>query len=264
MYLNEHTLTWVLVCNAFGVLGAVVGFVAFFLAYRSIRRRHAKAMQELHDLSDDIAHDLRTPLARMHAQAELAAMGEVSAQELAAGVAEETTSMLELINTMLDLSQTGARIERSPRTDVDLAAIVRQMTEFYASVAEDKGVAFVLDLPDGEIVRSAHKAKLQQLVGNLLDNAVKFTPSGGTVSVTLQSRNGVKKLAIPPSAVMQDMHGSCVWVVKKDRTVERRYVVRDVTEGDVQFVASGLKVGETVVADGVHKVTKHSIIEPVK
>ena len=87
---------------------------------------------------------------------------------------------------------------------------------------------------------------------------------GGTVSVTLQSRKGVKKISIPPSAVMQDMHGSCVWVVKKDRTVERRYVVRDVTEGDVQFVASGLKVGETVVADGVHKVNKRSVIEPVK
>ena len=203
MYLNEHTLTWVLVCNAFGVLGAAVGFVAFFLAYRSIRRRHAKAMQELHDLSDDIAHDLRTPLARMHAQAELAAMGEVSAQELAAGVAEETTSMLELINTMLDLSQTGARIERSPRTDVDLAAIVRQMTDFYASVAEDKRVAFVLDLPEGEIVRSAHKAKLQQLVANLLDNAVKFTPAGGTVSVTLskEPETGLARLAVSDTGI---------------------------------------------------------------
>ena len=203
MYLSEHTLTWVLVCNAFGVLGACVGFVAFFLAYRSIRRRHAKAMQELHDLSDDIAHDLRTPLARMHAQAELAAMGDVSAAELAAGVAEETSSMLELINTMLDLSQTGARIERSPRTDVDLAAIVRQMTEFYASVAEDKRVAFVLDLPEGEIVRSAHKAKLQQLVGNLLDNAVKFTPAGGTVSVTLskEPETGLARLAVSDTGI---------------------------------------------------------------
>ena len=203
MYLSEHTLTWVLVCNAFGVVGALVGFVALFLAYRSIRRRHAKAMQELHDLSDDIAHDLRTPLARMHAQAELAAMGEVTAQELAAGVAEETTSMLELINTMLDLSQTGARIERSPRMDVDLAAIVRQMTDFYASVAEDKRVAFVLDLPEGEIVRSAHKAKLQQLVGNLLDNAVKFTPSGGTVSVTLtkEPETGLARLAVSDTGI---------------------------------------------------------------
>ena len=192
-----------LVCNAFGVVGALVGFVAFFLAYRSIRRRHAKAMQELHELSDDIAHDPRTPLARMHAQAELAAMGDVSAAELAAGVAEETSSMLELINTMLDLSQTGARIERSPRTDVDLAAIVRQMTEFYASVAEDKRVAFVLDLPEGEIVRSAHKAKLQQLVGNLLDNAVKFTPAGGTVSVTLTKEpdTGLARLAVSDTGI---------------------------------------------------------------
>jgi len=98
----------------------------------------------------------------------------------------------------------------------------------------------------------------------LFPNKNRILKPGGTVSVTLQSRKGVKKLAIPPSAVMQDMHGSCVWVVKKDRTVERRYVVRDVTEGDVQFVASGLKVGETVVADGVHKVNKKSVIEPVK
>ena len=203
MYLSEHTLVWALAFNVVGIVGAAVGFVAFFLAYRSIRRRHAKAMQELHDLSDDIAHDLRTPLTRMRAQAELAAMGDVSAQELAAGVAEETTSMLELINTMLDLSQTGARIERSPRMDVDLASIVRQMTEFYASVAEDKRVAFILDLPEGEIIRSAHKAKLQQLVGNLLDNAVKFTPSGGTVSVTLtkEPETGLARLAVSDTGI---------------------------------------------------------------
>ena len=190
MYLSEHTLVWALAFNVVGIVGAAVGFVAFFLAYRSIRRRHAKAMQELHDLSDDIAHDLRTPL-------------DVSAQELAAGVAEETTSMLELINTMLDLSQTGARIERSPRMDVDLASIVRQMTEFYASVAEDKRVAFILDLPEGEIIRSAHKAKLQQLVGNLLDNAVKFTPSGGTVSVTLtkEPETGLARLAVSDTGI---------------------------------------------------------------
>ncbi len=98
----------------------------------------------------------------------------------------------------------------------------------------------------------------------IFPNKDRILRPGGTVSVTLQSRKGVRKMAVPPSAVMQDMHGSCVWVVKPDRTVERRYIVRDVTEGDVQFVASGLKVGETVVADGVHKVNKRSVIEPVK
>ena len=98
----------------------------------------------------------------------------------------------------------------------------------------------------------------------LFPNKDRILRPGGTVSVTLQSRKGVRKMAVPPSAVMQDMHGSCVWVVKKDRTVERRYIVRNTTENDTQFVSSGLKVGETVLADGVHKVTKRSVIEPVK
>jgi len=98
----------------------------------------------------------------------------------------------------------------------------------------------------------------------IFPNKDRILKPGGTVSVTLHSRKGVRKMAIPPSAVMQDMHGSCVWVVKKDHTVERRYIVRDITEGDVQFVASGLKIGETVVADGVHKVNKRSVIEPAK
>lgn len=98
----------------------------------------------------------------------------------------------------------------------------------------------------------------------LFPNANGILRSGGTVSVTLQSRVGVKKPAVPPTAVLQDMHGSYVWVVKNDRTVERRYVVRDRTDQDVQFIASGLKIGETVVADGVHKVNKSSLIEAVK
>ncbi len=98
----------------------------------------------------------------------------------------------------------------------------------------------------------------------LFPNKSRILKPGGTVSVTLQSRKGVRKPAVPPSAVLQDMHGSYVWVVKEDRTVERRYIVRGNTEGEQQFVVSGLKEGETIVADGVHKVTKRSVIEPVK
>lgn len=185
MYLSKDAIALILAGNLLGIVCAAVALVALYLAYRTICSRHEKAMQELRDLSDDIAHDLRTPLTRMRSQAELAAMGSVPAQELAAGVAEESTAMLELINTMLDLSQTGARIERSPREDVDFAAVVRQMSELYATIAEDKNLTLAVDLPPGEMKLSAHKAKLQQLVGNLLDNAVKFTPSGGKVSVAL-------------------------------------------------------------------------------
>ncbi|MGN0853185.1 MAG: efflux RND transporter periplasmic adaptor subunit [Kiritimatiellia bacterium] len=94
-------------------------------------------------------------------------------------------------------------------------------------------------------------------------NKDRILRPGGTVGVTLRSKTGVRKLAVPPSAVLQDMQGSYVWVVKDDRSVERRYVVRDNTLGDTQFIAKGLKEGERVVADGVHKVVKTSRIRPV-
>lgn len=98
----------------------------------------------------------------------------------------------------------------------------------------------------------------------LFANADRILRPGGTVSVTLKSKSGIRKLAVPPSAVLQDMRGSYVWVVKGDRSVERRYVVRDNTLDSTQFISKGLTEGEIVVTDGVHKVTKTSRITPVK
>ena len=98
----------------------------------------------------------------------------------------------------------------------------------------------------------------------LFPNKDRILKPGGTVSVTLQSRSGVKKPAVPPTAVLQDMHGSYVWVVRADRTVERRYVVRGGTQDELQFIISGLKPGETIVSDGVHKVKKTSLVEAAR
>ncbi len=97
----------------------------------------------------------------------------------------------------------------------------------------------------------------------LFANKDRILKPGGTVGVTLKNKVGVKKPGIPPGSLLQDMHGSYVWVVKQDRSVERRYVVRDDVVGEIQFIASGLKEGEMVVSDGVHKVTRNSIVQSV-
>lgn len=93
--------------------------------------------------------------------------------------------MIEMINTMLEISQTGCRIERTPRTEVDLSETVRRVAELYGPVAEDKAQRVALDLPPEPVVFHGHAGKLQQLVANLLDNAIKFTPEGGHVLVSL-------------------------------------------------------------------------------
>ena len=82
------------------------------------------------------------------------------------------------------------------------------------------------------------------------------------VGVTLRNKDGVKKCAVPPAAVMQDAEGACVWVVGKDGKAEKRRIVRGRLDGDRQFVESGLSVGERIVVDGTHKVSPGDTIAP--
>ena len=158
---------------------------ALVRAFNAMCDANERTMDELRTLSDNIAHDLRTPLTRMRGNAELAATGTLPAEDLPPAIAEETSAMIEMINTMLEISQTGCRIERTPRTEVDLCETVRRVEELYQPVAEDKGQTITLDLPPDAVPFMGHAGKLQQLVANLLDNAIKFTPDGGHISVTL-------------------------------------------------------------------------------
>ncbi len=76
-----------------------------------------------------------------------------------------------------------------------------------------------------------------------------------SVGVTLRNKDGVKKCSVPPTAVMQDSEGACVWVVGKDGAAEKRRIVRGRLDGERQFVESGLSAGERVVSDGTHKLS---------
>ncbi len=84
------------------------------------------------------------------------------------------------------------------------------------------------------------------------------------VGVTLRNKDGVKKCAVPPAAVMQDSEGACVWVVGKDGKAEKRRIVRGRLIDDLQLVESGLSVGERVVADGTHKLAPGDTVEPAR
>ena len=86
---------------------------------------------------------------------------------------EQSSDMLELINTMLEISQTGCKLDRTPREDIDLCAFLRETVELYATVLDDQKLALNLDLPKESVVFSGHRGRLQRLLGNLLDNAIE-------------------------------------------------------------------------------------------
>ena len=155
-------------------------------AFNSMAAENEKTLSDLRALTDDIAHDLRTPLTRIRAAAETAALAE-GEHPLAEDVCEEASSMLEMINTMLDISQTDSRIRRTPREQIEMVAFVGHVIELYSVLAEESSVSLSATMPDAPLYVSAHKGRLQQMLGNLLDNALKFTPKGGRIEVRLAS-----------------------------------------------------------------------------
>ena len=155
-------------------------------AFNSMAAENEKTLSDLRALTDDIAHDLRTPRTRIRAAAETAALAE-GEHPLAEDICEEASSMLEMINTMLDISQTDSRIRRTPREQIEMVAFVGHVIELYSVLAEESSVSLSATMPDAPLYVSAHKGRLQQMLGNLLDNALKFTPKGGRIEVRLAS-----------------------------------------------------------------------------
>lgn len=159
---------------------------ALVRAFNGMCDKNERTLNELRVLTDNMAHDLRTPLTRLSMAAEAALFDDAKRDALPDRVLGEAHGMLEMINTLLDIAQTGARIDRSPRADLDLARLVREVSALYQPLAEQSGLTLRVHAPEGEVAFSGHRAKLQQLVGNLLENAVKYTPRGGRIDVTLQ------------------------------------------------------------------------------
>ena len=156
-------------------------------AFNTMSGEIEKTLTELRVLTENMAHDLRTPLTRLKAAAELHAMGVDTVGNLAENVMEEIDAMLAMINMMLEISQTEYGAARAPTEELDLVPFFGEMLELYSALADDRGISLSAQLPSGPVRFRGHKGRLQQMVGNLLDNAVKFTPGGGHVVVRLTS-----------------------------------------------------------------------------
>ena len=142
---------------------------------------------EIKEMNDNIAHDLRSPIARIRGFAEVTlTTGKSPAdfEAMAASTIEECDRLLDMINTMLVISKTEAGVEKVSRDKVDIAALIGNACELFEPLAEEKNVALRYHAPEKTTV-SGDARMLQRMLANILDNAVKYTPSGGRVEVSL-------------------------------------------------------------------------------
>jgi len=152
------------------------------------------SMESVRRVSDSVAHELRTPLARL--QADLGEIETASPRKRAPLIARAGAEA-ELLGRMFDAVLRISRIEggrhQAKLAPVDLGALIADAAELYGPAAEEKGLDFTLESGPGLIV-DGDRDLLFQAVSNLIDNSIKFTPEGGRVR--LRAQRGAKRIVL--------------------------------------------------------------------
>jgi heavy metal sensor kinase len=148
----------------------------------------------------DAAHELRGPLAAMRSLVEVAISHDRSPAEYRdtlEEVLEETRHLSSLANALLTLAETGEDDASATREELDLAAVVRQTATMFAGVAEERGIRITVDA--APVVLRGSAAQFRQVLGNLLDNAIRFTPPDGAVQVRVAADVGTERAILTVS-----------------------------------------------------------------
>lgn len=147
----------------------------------------------------DAAHELHTPLTALRTNLELAQSGHSPAAIRRAH--EQVLRLENLTDGLLVLSRIESHAPNGQIVPINLVDMIHSMSELYASRAEQAGLDYAVSLPEQVPYVSGHQDQIASVISNLMDNAIKFTPPGGTVRLTLQQVDQTLELAVQDTGI---------------------------------------------------------------
>ena len=167
-------------------------------AFNAMLDRIQTLIVSMREMTDNLAHDLRSPLGHIRAAAEITLTDGKSCPEmeaLATAITEECDRLLEMINTTLDIAEAESGAVQSKLDDIDLVTVINDAQELFQPIAEDKNIIIKSNSPKQCLILG-DRQRLQRVIANLLDNALKYTSPGGQVSLKLNDKNNQVQLSI--------------------------------------------------------------------